>query len=133
MNPVRACDYRDIFARMARVFQSLPRQNSSIAELPIQQSGFIVDERSCAVSFQAVILWLPLFTLRKGSQDLLSYTTRRGATGLTVEQYEQSRLIRSAVEREFIIIEEARQIISFRNKLTHEYVTINNQLVWPLF
>jgi hypothetical protein len=39
-----------------------------------------VDERSCAVSFQAVILWLPLFTLRKGSQDLLSYTTRRGAT-----------------------------------------------------
>jgi len=37
-------------------------------------------ERSCAVSFQAVILWLPLFTLRKGSQDLLSYTTRRGAT-----------------------------------------------------
>jgi hypothetical protein len=49
--------------------------------LPIQQSGFIVDERSCAVSFQAVILWLPLFTLRKGSQNLLSYTTRRGATG----------------------------------------------------
>jgi len=39
-----------------------------------------MDERSCAVSFQAVILWLPLFTLRKGSQDLLSYTTRRGAT-----------------------------------------------------
>jgi len=39
-----------------------------------------VDERSCAVSFQAVILWLPLFTLRKGSQNLLSYTTRRGAT-----------------------------------------------------
>jgi uncharacterized protein with HEPN domain len=59
-------------------------------------------------------------------------------SGLTVEQYEQNRLIRSAVEREFIIIgealinlsrrdrdlfaciEEARQIISFRNKLTHE-------------
>ena len=35
---------------------------------------------SCAVSFQAAILLLPLFTLRKGSQDLLSYTTRRGAT-----------------------------------------------------
>ena len=35
----------------------LPRstQNISIAELPIQRSGFIVDERSCAVSFQAVI------------------------------------------------------------------------------
>ncbi len=68
--------------------------------------------------------------------------------GITLEQYEQSRLIRSSVEREFIIIgealahlsrrdpdlfssiEEAPQIISFRNKLTHEYVTINHQLVW---
>ena len=27
-------------------------------------------------------------------------------------------------------IEPAPQIISFRNKLTHEYITINNQLVW---
>ena len=68
--------------------------------------------------------------------------------GITLEQYEQSRLIRSSVEREFIIIgealtylsrrdadlfarlEEAPQIISFRNKLTHEYVTINHPLVW---
>jgi hypothetical protein len=57
--------------------------NTSIAELPIQRSGFIVDERSCAFSFQAVISWLPLFTLRRGSQDLLSYTTRRGATKMS--------------------------------------------------
>ena len=27
-------------------------------------------------------------------------------------------------------IVQARQIISFRNKLTHEYININNQLVW---
>jgi hypothetical protein len=40
----------------AEAHQLLPRstQNTSIAELPIQRSGFIVDERSCAISFQAV-------------------------------------------------------------------------------
>jgi hypothetical protein len=67
----------------AEAHQLLPRstQNTSIAELPIQRSGFIMDQWSCAISFQAVILWLLLFTLQKGSQDLLSYTTRRGATG----------------------------------------------------
>ncbi|MFZ9714459.1 MAG: DUF86 domain-containing protein [Vulcanococcus sp.] len=27
-------------------------------------------------------------------------------------------------------IEQAPRIVSFRNKLTHEYITINNQLVW---
>jgi len=66
--------------------QPLPRstQNTSIAELPIQRSGFIVDQWSCAFSFQSVIPWLPLFTLRKGAQDLLSYTTRRGATLLEI-------------------------------------------------
>ncbi|MCP9841514.1 DUF86 domain-containing protein [Synechococcus sp. J7-Johnson] len=30
----------------------------------------------------------------------------------------------------FAQIDQAPQIISFRNKLTHEYVTINDQLVW---
>ena len=68
--------------------------------------------------------------------------------GNSLEGYGKSRLIRSSVEREFIIIgealtqlsqrdqalfgeiEQAPQIISFRNKLTHEYITINNQLVW---
>jgi hypothetical protein len=30
----------------------------------------------------------------------------------------------------FARIDQAAQIISFRNKLTHEYVTINDQLVW---
>jgi uncharacterized protein with HEPN domain len=68
--------------------------------------------------------------------------------GLTVETYTQSRLIRSAVEREFIIIGEAlrvisrrwpalfasipegRQIIDFRNLLTHEYLNVSDRLVW---
>lgn len=68
--------------------------------------------------------------------------------GISLDDYSNSRLIRSSVEREFITIgealtqlsqreealfreiEPAPQIISFRNKLTHEYITINNQLVW---
>lgn len=62
--------------------------------------------------------------------------------------YSQSRLIRSAVEHEFIIIGEAlkvieqqhpklfavipegRQIIDFRNLHTHEYLNVRNPVVW---
>ena len=68
--------------------------------------------------------------------------------GISLDEYGNSRLIRSSVEREFITIgealtqlsqrdqalfgeiEQAPHIISFRNKLTHEYININNQLVW---
>lgn len=68
--------------------------------------------------------------------------------GLDSDTYGQSRLIRSAVEREFIIIGEAlkvislqspalfasipegRQIIDFRNLLTHEYLNVSDRLVW---
>jgi uncharacterized protein with HEPN domain len=72
----------------------------------------------------------------------------QAVNGISLEDYEQSRLIRSSVEREFILIgealkqlsqqndalftsiEEAPQIIAFRNKLTHEYVKVSNRLVW---
>ncbi len=30
----------------------------------------------------------------------------------------------------FALIEEAPQIIAFRNKLTHEYIKVSNRLVW---
>jgi len=61
-----------------------------------------------------------------------------------------SRLVRSSVEREFIIIGEAiaalartapstfeaitnaRRIIDFRNQLTHEYPTVDDALVWTI-
>jgi len=67
---------------------------------------------------------------------------------MQIDDYLSNRLVRSSVEREFTIIgealgqlsradvglfaqiDQAPQIISFRNKLTHEYVTTNNQLVW---
>ena len=68
--------------------------------------------------------------------------------GITLEHYQKNRLIRSSVEREFTIIGEALsrlsqcdheifskirhapQIISFRNKITHEYNKIDSRLVW---
>lgn len=68
--------------------------------------------------------------------------------GIDLDEYDQTRLIRSSVEREFTIIGEALtqlarqdqglfaqielapEIISFRNKLTHEYTKVNNALVW---
>lgn len=71
-------------------------------------------------------------------------------SGLKLEDYETNRLIRSSVEREFIIIGEAmaalyrvapsifesitraRRIVDFRNQLTHEYPTVDNALVWAI-
>lgn len=68
--------------------------------------------------------------------------------GLSLKDYCATRLIRSAVEREFILIGEAlsnlarvdpalfakvdhgRQIISFRNKLSHDYAKVDHALVW---
>jgi len=44
--------------------------------------------------------------------------------GITIETYSSNRLIRSAVEREFITI------IDFRNQLTHEYPNISDLIVW---
>jgi uncharacterized protein with HEPN domain len=77
-----------------------------------------------------------------------NHAIQLAVAGLGLEGYCNSRLIRSFGEREFTIvgvtlsqlsrsdaalfaqIDQAPQIISFRNKLTHEYFTINDQLVW---
>jgi len=70
--------------------------------------------------------------------------------GLDLERYQRNRLVRSSVEREFIIIGEAvaalahaapglfeaitraRRIVDFRNQLTHEYPTVDDALVWAI-
>ncbi len=70
--------------------------------------------------------------------------------GLDVAAYRSNRLVRSSVEREFIIIGEAmaalahrapevferityaRRIVDFRNRLTHQYSSVNDTLVWGI-
>lgn len=71
-------------------------------------------------------------------------------TGMQIDDYLSNRLVRSSVEREFTIIGEAvlalsrkapevfdaitgaRRIIDFRNRLTHEYPAVDDELVWGL-
>ena len=70
--------------------------------------------------------------------------------GLDAAAYQVNRLVRSSVEREFIIIGEAiaalsrvapdtfgavthaRRIVDFRNQLTHEYSAVDDALVWAI-
>lgn len=70
--------------------------------------------------------------------------------GLDLAGYQGNRLVRSSVEREFIIVGEAmaalsrtapekfasithaRRIVDFRNQLTHEYPTVDDALVWAI-
>jgi uncharacterized protein with HEPN domain len=70
--------------------------------------------------------------------------------GLDLAAYQGNRLVRSSVEREFIIIGEAmaglartapgtfagisraRRIIDFRNRLTHEYPSVDDAVVWAI-
>lgn len=65
-------------------------------------------------------------------------------------RYQNNRLVRSSVEREFIIIGEAaaslarfapeifeaitraRRIVDFRNQLTHEYRSVDDAIVWAV-
>ncbi len=67
-----------------------------------------------------------------------------------LQSYRTNRLIRSSVEREFIIIGEAlnalshvssdvfnaithsRRIVDFRNQLTHAYATVDDAIVWAI-
>jgi uncharacterized protein with HEPN domain len=69
---------------------------------------------------------------------------------LELDAYRANRLVRSAVEREFITIGEAvialrqhapdvfaritqaQQIVDFRNQLTHGYTTVNDTVVWGI-
>ena len=69
---------------------------------------------------------------------------------LDLERYLTTRLVRSAIEREFIVIGEAmgalgriapdsfaaisraRRIVDFRNQLTHEYPTVDDEIVWAI-
>ena len=69
---------------------------------------------------------------------------------LDLVRHQGSRLVRSSVEREFIIIGEAaaalarfapeifdaitraRRIVDFRNQLTHEYAAVDDALVWAV-
>lgn len=69
---------------------------------------------------------------------------------MSLDGYLGSRLVRSSVEREFTIIGEAvlalsrkspatfdaitgaRRIVDFRNRLTHEYPMVDDELVWAL-
>jgi uncharacterized protein with HEPN domain len=71
-------------------------------------------------------------------------------SGLDLGAYSANRLVRSAVERELILIGEAvgslvrlepglserishsRRIIDFRNLLTHDYSAINDAVVWAI-
>ena len=75
---------------------------------------------------------------------------REFTTGQTAEGYAQSELIRSAVERQFIIIGEAlgrlaredagataslgdtKRIIAFRNILVHGYDVMDHRVVWDI-
>lgn len=71
-------------------------------------------------------------------------------SGVSVEEYRNKRAVRSAVEREFIIIEEAlrrvsaldervfrsisnsRAIVDFRNMLAHDYGAVDDDAVFGL-
>ncbi len=72
---------------------------------------------------------------------------RQALTGMDLAAYGANRLVRSAVEREFIIgeaiaalsrmspdffgqITHARRIVDFRNQLAHQYSEVDDTVVW---
>ena len=75
---------------------------------------------------------------------------KNATVNMTLSEYRSNRLVRSSVEREFILIGEAmsalarvapeifgaitraRRIVDFRNQLTHEYSTVDDAIVWAI-
>ncbi|HQU92105.1 MAG TPA: DUF86 domain-containing protein [Pyrinomonadaceae bacterium] len=85
-----------------------------------------------------------LFDVIEGCRRIEEFTASLG-----FEEYDNNDLIRSAVERQFIIIGEAinrlkafegvysaipyaSQIVGFRNILVHGYNVVSNELVWEI-
>ena len=86
-----------------------------------------------------------LWDIREAAKLILDNTAE-----ITLEQYEENQLLRSAVERQFEIIGEATRrlanddqsiaeqitgyqtIIGLRNRIIHEYDNIANRTVWNI-
>ena len=84
-----------------------------------------------------------LLDVREAGNSILDHTT-----GKTLADYASDRFFRRAVEREFEIIGEAlnrlarmdpptagritemRRIVDFRNRITHGYDSIDDEVVW---
>jgi uncharacterized protein with HEPN domain len=71
-------------------------------------------------------------------------------SGRTLEDYRGNRMLRSAVERELLVVGEAlgqgilhfpeldqvieasRQVVGLRNRLAHEYARIDSSIIWAI-
>jgi uncharacterized protein with HEPN domain len=81
--------------------------------------------------------------MQEAAEDIITFTE-----GATIESYSTNALLRSAVERKFMIIGEAlarardlrpaimdqvassQSIVGFRNRLVHGYETVRDETVW---
>jgi len=88
--------------------------------------------------------------INKFLQDILEATNSIDSfiQGFRLSDYQKSKLVRRAVERELTIIGEAmntlmkleknipittgRKIISFRNLITHAYNSVNDETTWVI-
>ena len=86
-----------------------------------------------------------LWDIQQATEAILEFVS-----GKSFQEYEQQRLLRSAVERELVLIGEAtnrlahhdtqlgsqisnhQKIISLRNIIAHEYDQVRNELIWAV-